>query len=47
MAEAGERYETPEWIWGGLEPEMLPVIQKIYDDFNAEYGTDIPNPLEQ
>ena len=47
MAEAGERYETPVWVMQGLEPELLPVIQQIYDDFNAEAGTDIPNPLKQ
>ncbi len=47
MAEEGDRYETPEWIMAGLEPDLLPVIQKIYDDFNEEFGTDIPNPLEE
>ena len=47
MAEEGERYQTPEWIMAGLEPELLPVIQKIYDDFNEQHGTNIPNPLKK
>jgi ribonuclease Z len=45
MAEAGERYETPEWIMRGLEPGVRPTIQQIYDDFNEEYGTSIQNPI--
>jgi ribonuclease Z len=47
MAEATDRYETPEWVTQGLEPDVLPVIQAIYDDFNEEYGTTIPNPLNR
>ena len=47
ITEGGERYETPAWIMEGLEPELLPVIQQIYDDFNEELGTDIPNPLQK
>jgi ribonuclease Z len=47
MAEAADRYRTPEWIMEGLEPEVLPVIQKIYDDFNEQFGTSIPNPLKK
>ena len=47
MAESGDRYQTPKWVMDGLEPELRPVIQKIYDDFNAERGTSIPNPLKQ
>lgn len=46
ITEGGDRYETPKWIMDGLEPELLPVIQKIYDDFNEEVGTDIQNPLQ-
>lgn len=40
----GDRYVTPKWVVEGIEPELLPVIQKIYDDFNKEYGTNYPNP---
>ena len=47
MAAAGDRYETPAWIMEGLEPELLPVIQQIYDDFNEDFDTDIPNPLSK
>lgn len=47
MAEETERYQTPEWVMQGLEPEVLPVIQKIYDGFNEEFGTSIPNPLKK
>jgi ribonuclease Z len=47
MAAAGNRYQTPKWVMDGLEPEMLPVIQKIYDDFNEERGTDFLNPLKK
>jgi ribonuclease Z len=47
ISESGDRYETAAWIMGALEPEVLPVIQRIYDDFNAESGTDIPNPLRK
>jgi hypothetical protein len=28
-----------------INPLVLPVIQKIYDEFNADFGTDIENPL--
>ena len=47
IVEGGDRYETPAWIMEGLEPEVLPVIQQIYDEFNAEVGTDIQNPLQK
>ena len=47
VAEGGEGYKTPEWIMQGLEPELLPVIQKVYDDFNEEAGTNIQNPLKK
>ena len=30
-----------------LDRDVLPVIQAIYDDFNEEYGTTIPNPLNR
>jgi ribonuclease Z len=42
-----DRYRTPGWIQDGLEPDVLPVIQKIYDDFNEERGTDFKNPLAE
>ena len=45
IVEGGDRYTTPAWIMEGLEPELMPVIQQIYDDFNKEAGTDIQNPL--
>ena len=47
MARSVERYQTPEWIVQGLEPQVLPVIQKIYDDFNDQFGTSIENPLKK
>jgi len=47
MATGSNRYQTPKWIMDGLEPQLLPVIQKIYDDFNKEFGTSIPNPLKK
>lgn len=47
IATGGDRYQTPNWVMDGLEPELIPVIQKIYDDFNEERGTSYPNPLGQ
>jgi hypothetical protein len=47
MAAAGDRYQTPKWVTDGLEPEVLPVIQKIYDEFNKERGTNFQNPLKK
>jgi len=47
MAAAGDRYQTPKWVMDGLEPELMPLIQKIYDDFNKERGTNFPNPLKK
>jgi ribonuclease Z len=47
MAAVGNRYQTPKWVMDGLEPEVLPVIQKIYDDFNEERGTNFQNPLKK
>ncbi|MCP4384056.1 MAG: hypothetical protein GY798_22045 [Hyphomicrobiales bacterium] len=41
-----EAYKTPAWIMEGIEPEVLPVIDKIYNDFNEARGTNIPNPLK-
>ena len=35
---ADDRYQTPQWIMDGLEPEVLPIVQKIYDDFISECG---------
>lgn len=41
---AGDPYRTPDWVNEGLEPGVMPVIQKIYDDFNEENGTSYQNP---
>jgi hypothetical protein len=37
MAAVGDRYQTPKWVTDGLEPEVLPVMQKIYNDFNQSF----------
>ena len=31
----------------GYGPEMRPVIQRVYDEFNEANQTNIPNPLEK
>ncbi len=47
MAKVDNRYQTPKWVIQGLEPELMPVIQNIYDDFNKARGTNIQNPLKK
>lgn len=42
-----ERYVTPAWIMDGIEPEVLPVIDKIYNDFNQARGTNFQNPTKR
>ena len=46
IAASGDRYVAPQWVTNGIEPELLPVIQKIYDDFNKEHGTDYQYPVK-
>jgi len=44
-APGGEVYVTPEWILQGYEWETLPVMDKIHEEFNEEFGTDFEFPL--
>ena len=44
-APGGEKYETPEWILQGYAWETLPVMDKVHEDFNKEFGTDFKFPL--
>lgn len=44
-APGGEKYETPEWILQGYAWETLPVMDKVHDDFNKQFGTDFKFPL--
>lgn len=46
-APGGEKYETPEWILQGYEWETIPVMNKVYKDFNEEFGTDFEFPLKK
>ena len=42
-----KRYQTPAWITQGIEPEVLPVIDKIFNDFKRIRGTNFPNPTKR
>jgi ribonuclease Z len=44
-APGGEKYETPEWILQGYAWETLPVMDKVHEDFNKQFGTDFKFPL--
>jgi ribonuclease Z len=44
-APGGEKYETPEWILQGFAWDLLPLMDEIHDDFNAEFGTSFAFPL--
>ncbi len=44
IARVDNYYLTLKWVMGGLELELMPVIQKIYDAFNKARETKIPNP---
>jgi ribonuclease Z len=46
-APGGEKYETPEWILQGYEWKTIPVMNKVHDDFNKEFGTNFKFPLKQ
>lgn len=46
-APGGEKYETPEWILQGYEWETIPVMNKVHDDFNKEFGTNFQFPLKK
>jgi hypothetical protein len=35
-----DSYTTTELTRSGVEPAYLPVVMKIYRDFNSKYGTD-------
>ena len=41
----GEVYKTPDWIMQGYEWETLPMMDKVHEEFNAEFGTDFEFPL--
>jgi len=45
-APGGEKYETPEWVLQGFEWEALPVMDKIHEDFNKQFGTEFKFPLK-
>jgi len=45
VAPGGEKYETPEWILQGYAWETLPVMDKVHEEFNAQFGTDFKFPL--
>lgn len=47
ITEGAGRYETPAWLTDGIEPEVLPVIEKIYNDFNELRGTNFSNPTKR
>ena len=46
-APGGEKYETPAWILQGYEWETIPLMNKIYEDFNEEFGTNFKFPLKK
>jgi hypothetical protein len=39
-APGGEKYETPEWILQGYAWETMPTMDKVFEEFNKEFGTD-------
>ena len=45
VAPGGEKYETPEWLLQGYAWETLPVMDKVHEEFNAQFGTDFKFPL--
>jgi len=42
-----DRYQTPEWIVDEFPDEVEVVTDKIYDEFNEEYGTDYKFQLKR
>ena len=44
-APGAEKYETPEWILQGYACETLPVMDKVHEDFNKQFGTNFEFPL--
>jgi hypothetical protein len=45
-APGGEKYETPEWILEGFAWEAMPTMDRVFEDFNTEYGTDFEFQLK-
>jgi len=45
-APGGEKYETQEWILNGFAWEALPTIEKVFEEFNAQFGTDFEFQLK-
>ncbi len=46
-APGGEKYVTPEWIMQGYEWETIPVMNKVHEDFNKQFGTNFQFPLKK
>ena len=42
-----DSYKTPDWVLDGFAEELEATTDKIYDDFNAENGTDYQFQLKQ
>jgi ribonuclease Z len=42
-----EGYQTPDWVVDGFADELGPTTDKIYEDFNAENGTDYKFQLKR
>jgi ribonuclease Z len=38
---SSERYVPPAWVLEGWEPRATGVVERIYEDFNTQHGTDL------
>ena len=45
-APGGEKYETPEWLLQGYAWETMPEMDRIFEEFNREFGTEFEFQLQ-